>query len=236
VSNCTLRLLFPKFSLVRKVFYGKVSLSLRGLQKVDTIFPEALIYDRGVLFESHRVGFVQSIRDWGCTLGFPALFLEPDRGLVTQQLDAALHSELDATWVTFSEMTSSRALATLLGGRESFLGAAQAASRFSRLGLRIFLLAGTGSLAQSYIKSRDCPQCGVRFSFEHYLSCPALGPELLSSLETYVATDDFDRFSVVILSRFQVFLHCFRGGQVSKDEDELFTSLDDHVSSQDQTP
>jgi hypothetical protein len=236
VSNNTLKLLFPKFSLVRKVLLGKVSLSLRGLQKVDTIFPEALVYDRGVLFESHRGGFVQSIRDWGCLFGLPALFLAPDKGLAAHQLDESRISELDTIWDSFSEMTSTRALARLLGGRESFLGTAQAASRFSRLGLRIFILAGTGSLSQSYLKTRDCPQCGVRFDFDHYLCCPALGPELMASLSSYVAVKEFDKFSVAILSRFQVFLHCFRGGQTNKDEDELFAFLDDHASSPDQTP
>jgi hypothetical protein len=58
VSLVTLTLLFPRFSLVHRVLLSKVSLALRALRRLDTLFPEALFYDRGFLFERHRAGFL----------------------------------------------------------------------------------------------------------------------------------------------------------------------------------
>jgi hypothetical protein len=80
-----------------------------------------------------------------------------------------------------------KAIATMLGNRGNYYEAALAASKVSRLGLRVFLLATSGSLAQSYLKTRVCHFCGVSFSFEHFLCCPELGddlrPHLLSAKE-----------------------------------------------------
>jgi hypothetical protein len=236
VSNCTLALLFPQFSLVNRVLQAKVSLSLRGLRRTATIFPEAVVYDRGVLFESHRRGFVQSIREWGCAFELPAIFLEPDKGVAIGLLEARREEALDAAWASFSAMSSTRAVAELLGGRANFHRASLEASRFTKLGLRVFLLIVTGSLAQSYSKNRVCSQCGVPFTFVHFLDCPALGSDVYLTLRGFVEREDFERFVICLLSRFQVFIHFFRGGQLSRDEDDMFDLLDDCVGNKDQTP
>jgi hypothetical protein len=54
-------------------------------------------------------------------------------------------------------------------------------------------------------------------------------------LEECVSTEDHERFVLCILSRFQVFIHLYRGGQLSSDENELFDLLDDRAVS-DQAP
>jgi hypothetical protein len=61
VSNVSLSLLFPQFSLVHQVLLAKLSLSLKALRPLPTLFPEAAIFDRGVLLERHRVGFSQTV-------------------------------------------------------------------------------------------------------------------------------------------------------------------------------
>jgi hypothetical protein len=230
VSNCTLSLLFPQFSLVGRVMLAKVSLSLRGLRATATIFPEALIYDRGALLERHRRGFVQTVRDWGCALGLPTLFLEPDKGVVMSQLEGKKSEGQDEAWASFASMSSTKELAQLVGNRTGFYELAKAASSFSRLGLRVFLLTISGSLAQSYLKSRSCPHCGVPFSFAHFISCSALGQDLQSTLAELIHEEEYERAVVIIFSRFQVFIHLHRGGQLSSDENDLFELVDDFVS------
>jgi hypothetical protein len=49
-------------------------------------------------------------------------------------------------------------------------------------------------------------------------------------LEDCIKNEEFERFVVCILSRFQTFVHFHRGGQLSSDENDLFDSLDDPVS------
>ncbi len=89
---------------------------------------------------------------------------------------------LEGYWEQFAKMPSTMFLASLIQGREDFYQVALEASRRSRLGLRIFLLAITGSLAQSYLRSRFCSECGVKFDFEYFISCPAFGDSLLPAL------------------------------------------------------
>jgi hypothetical protein len=227
VSNATLVLLFPRFSLAHRVVLGKVSLALRGLRRLDTILPEALIYDRGYLFEHHRTGFLQ-VKVWGLQLGLPDLFLCGDRGEAAGQLAVARERLLDSTWDTFARMPSTALVAAMLGSRAHFHEAALAASRFSRLGLRVFLLAITGSLALSYCKTRAYYRCVVNFSFEHFLSCPELGGEdCRPHLRAVVEKEDWKVFVSVILGRFEVFFHFFRGGECDQDMIELFEALNE---------
>jgi hypothetical protein len=225
VSNATLLLLFPRFSLTHRVLLGKVSLALRGLRRLSTLLPEALIFDRGHLFEHHRTGFLQVIKDWGQQLGIPDLFLVGDRGQAAGQLAGIREGQLDGTWDTFARMPSTMVAAALLGSRDNFYAAALAASRFTRLGLRVFLLTITGSLSLSYCKTRACHHCGVHFSFEHLMSCPVLGDDHRPLLEAAVGREDWKGFVLIILSRFEVFFHFFRGGDCDQDLMVLFEAL-----------
>jgi hypothetical protein len=226
VSNVTLQLLFPRFNLLHKVFLGKVSLMLRGLSPRPTLFPEALIYDRGHLFAKHRVGFTESIRTWGVHLGLTNAHLETSQMAVAGQLEGARGHNLDGAWEVFSRMTSTKYIASILGNRRNFYQVASEASRFSRLGLRVFLLAATGSLAQSYISSRFCPHCFVKFDFVHFLSCGTLGEDLRPALVAASEREDWKDFSAIIMSRFRVFIHLYRHGQCDSEECDLFERLD----------
>jgi hypothetical protein len=227
VSNVTLHLLFPKFSLVHKVLKGKVALVLRGLRRTDTLFPEALIFDRGWLFERHRTGFNQSIKDWGTQLGIDDLFLSTDSVVANDKLRAVREKSLDSAWEAFSRMPSTCLVASMLGGREGFSKTTVAASEVSRLGLRVFLLATTGSLAQSYIRTRSCHSCGVSFDFAHFLSCPFLGEDLRPRLMDSGAREEWKEFAMLVLGRFQTFIHFHRGGHSDVDEADLFSALND---------
>lgn len=97
VSNVTLALLFPSFSLVHKVVLGKVRLLLRGLTPLPTVLPEALVYDRGCLFEKHRLGFTQILRDWGQQLGHPDLVFLTDCTEVKGILSEAKVREMEGS-------------------------------------------------------------------------------------------------------------------------------------------
>jgi hypothetical protein len=134
--------------------------------------------------------------------------------------------ELDNVWDTFSRMPSTRLIAEIVGERGNFYQVSVEASRYSRLGLRVFLLSVTASLAQSYLKTRVCPHCCVKFDFEHFLGCHMLGPDLRPLLVVTALEEDWKLFVGLILSRFRVFIHLFRHGQCDNDESELFDALD----------
>jgi hypothetical protein len=122
-------------------------------------------------------------------------------------------------------MPSTRFFATLVQGREDFYQVALEASRRSRLELRVLLLAITGSLSQSYLKTRQCPSCGVKFEFEHFLSCPHLSDSIIPGLTRLGGDKDWEGFVSSILLRFQVFIHFFRQGRCDDDENELFDQI-----------
>jgi hypothetical protein len=225
VSNVTLFLIFPRFSLVHKVLLGKISLVLRGLRKLNTLLPEALIFDRGYLFERHRVGFNQSVKDWGTQLGIDDLFMVTEQMTASEKLRAVRERSLDSSWEAFVRMPSTSLVASMLGEREGLFLAANEASKFSRLGLRAFLLSITGSLAQSYLRTRSCTMCGRGFDFQHFLTCPLLGVDLGPALVESAAERDWKRFALITLGRFQTFIHYYKGGSIEQDESELFSAL-----------
>jgi hypothetical protein len=227
VSGVTLHLLFPRFSLVHKVFAQKVNLMLRGLNPLPTLLPEALIYDRGTLFAEHRVGFTQSVKDWGQEMGLESesVHLCTDKNRVSGLLETRRLRDLDSVWEQFARMASSKSIVTLLGNRENFFQAALTASRFSKLGVRVFILAVTGCLAQSYIKTRTCPPCGEKYDFDHFLSCPALGDPIYLALSQACQRKDWDCFVEVLFLRYHVFLHYFRGGEFDDEESDLFARV-----------
>jgi hypothetical protein len=86
----------------------------------------------------------------------------------------------------------------------------------------MFLLAITGSLAQSYLKTRVCHHCCVSFSFEHLLNCPRLGDDLQAPLLASREAEDWKLFVSIVFCRVHVFLHLHRGGHFDTDETELF--------------
>jgi hypothetical protein len=225
VSNVTLYLLFPRFSLVHQVTLAKYALSIRATRPLNTIFPEAAIFDRQTLFDRHRIGFAQTVKDWGLELGVPFLF----RLSGTPEADAALGEQreraLVGAWETFSRMSSTCAFATLVGGGAAFRELALEASRRSRLGLRIFLLVASGSLSMSYFRSRHCPGCGDLCTFVHFVECSSLGANLKPLLSQYAAEEKWKEFIDLLLSRFMVFVHLVRGGQLSVEENDLFDAL-----------
>jgi hypothetical protein len=226
VSNVTLALLFPEFSLVHKVLLGKLGLMLRGLRSLPTLLPEALVYDRGYLFSRHKVGFTAVMQSWGVELGLDNFHLVADRSEGANLLREVRGRHLDSNWETFSRMPSTREFAGFLGSRVALRAIAVEASRRSRLGLRVLLLAGTGSLAQSYLNTRFCPVCLLKYDFVHFISCPALGEDLSASLLRFVGDEDWRSFSDLILSRFRVFIQFFRQGHYDADEQDLFECLD----------
>jgi hypothetical protein len=154
VSTVTLASLFPRFSLVHRVLLSKISLALCALRRLDTLFPKAPFYDRGFLFDRHRTGFLQTVKDWGQQLELPDLFLVGDRSEASGMLTATREQALDSAWDNFSRISSTRFPASVLSGRGNFYEVSLAASRVSRLGLHVFLLAITASLSQSYLRSR----------------------------------------------------------------------------------
>jgi hypothetical protein len=91
--------------------------------------------------------------------------------------------------------------------------------------VRALLLAITGTLSISYCKSRDCMICGSKFSFEHFLSCPLLGPCVGPSVSAFIDARDWLGTARLLLSRFEVFVHATRGGEMSDEETDLFGAL-----------
>ncbi len=218
VSNATLYLLFPRFSLIQRVLLSKVSLALRILRPLKTLLSEAIIFDRGLLFAKDRVGFLQTIKDWGLLIGLLDLYAVGDKAEALGMLSGLQQDSLESMWDTFARMPSTRLMAELVGDRREFYEVSLTALRVSRLGLRIFLLVTTGSLAQSYLQTRICHACGESFTFEHFASCPALGPDLIPRLRQAGEVEDWAQFVSFIFSRFQVFLHFHRGDVCDQDE------------------
>jgi hypothetical protein len=173
---------------------------------------------------------LQVIKDWGSQLGLPEIYQVGDKGEAAGQLDVSHGQSLDNTWDTFVRMPSTSHIASILGSRQFFREAALAASGFPRPGLQVFLLAITGLLSQSYLKTRACYECGVLFLFELVLSCPALGDDLTPPLvrgERAVSAEDWKGFTLLIFGRFQVFIHLHKGGECDADECELFEALNE---------
>jgi hypothetical protein len=79
------------------------------------------------------------------------------------------------------------------------------------------------------LKSRSC-LCGVKFTFEHFLSCPTLGVNLLHALAAQIGNQDWRGSAVILLSRFEVFIHAIRDGELRAEEDELFCLLNAQVA------
>jgi hypothetical protein len=224
VSSVFIRLLFPRVSLINRVTAAKFGLLFRGSQPLSTLFPEAIVCDRGVLFSNHCKGFSQILKEWCEQLGFMDFFFPSERSEIRSMLQASLSTKLDEDWSQFVSMPSTAFAATLLSDRQSLYSLVLFASRYSSLGVRAVVLALSGTLSLSYCKSRLCPHCGIKFSCEHFMCCEALGPSLVDTFSRFVEDKDFHGAAVLLLSRFQVFLHSIRG-EFSSEEEFLFDAL-----------
>jgi hypothetical protein len=230
VSSAFIRLIFPRFSLVNRVLDSKHGLLVRGTHPLATLFPEALVFDRVFLFGKHRRGFSQIFHDWCEHFRLLDVFFSCDRSVFKAALQARLDRVLDEDWLLFSSMSSTRFASSIFCSRQAVYFTALEASRLSRLGVRIFMLAVSGSLSISYCKSRHCCACGLKFDFQHFLSCSGYGPDLTSLLISAVSCEDWQKAAFLIIGRFQVFVHAFRAGELTTDESELFDALNDAVS------
>jgi hypothetical protein len=162
--------------------------------------------------DRHGLGFTASLKDWGEHLGLQAFHFICDRPSGSSVLREARDKDGDANWDLFVRMPSTREFGELIGSCAAFYQMALEASRCSRLGLRGFLLAGTGSLAQSYLHTRSCPSCFVMFDFLHFILCPCLGKDLSGYLSRFIAKEDWESFVNLLLSRFRVSITFFRPG------------------------
>ncbi len=225
VSNVTLRLIFPRVALVDRVVRAKFNLMYRGSLPHSTLFPEAFVCDRGFLFNKHRRGFSQDFKDWCDFLNLGELYLAEHPSSVRLGLEAARKTKREGDWDLFCSMKSTAFAGTLFRSPSNFHSVILEASKISRLGVRAILLACTDTLSISYCKSKDCILCGERFSFDHFLTCSVLGPCVSPSLAAFIDAKDWAGVSCLLLSRFQVFIHAIRGGELSSDETDLFDAL-----------
>jgi hypothetical protein len=225
VSRATLRLIFPRMALRDRVLRAKYNLMYRGSQPHSTLFPEAFICDRGFLFTTHRRGFSQNFKDWCDFRGFSSLFNAPNPSVVRAELEESRTVVRGEDWAQFSTMKSTSYAASIFQSASAFYSIVFEASKLSRLGVRAMLLSVTGTLSLSYCRSRCCVLCGAKFTFEHLLSCANLGPCVAPSLSAFIQAKDWCGASRIILSRFQVFVHAIRGGELSLEESELFDAL-----------
>jgi hypothetical protein len=53
---------------------------------------------------------------------------------------------------------------------------------------------------------------------------------LVPVLRSTVSNEDWGRAALIVLGRFQVFIHFYRGGVCDSDETALFEALNDEVS------
>jgi hypothetical protein len=197
----------------------------RGSLPHSTLFPEAFVCDRGFLFNKHRRGFSQDFKDWCDFLNLGELYLAEHPSSVRLGLEAARKTKREGDWDLFCSMKSTAFAGTLFRSPSNFHSVILEASKISRLGVRAILLACTDTLSISYCKSKDCILCGERFSFDHFLTCSVLGPCVSPSLAAFIDAKDWAGVSCLLLSRFQVFIHAIRGGELSSDETDLFDAL-----------
>ncbi len=229
VSAVFVRFLFPRFSLVNRIYEAKFNLLRRGTLPLPTLFPEAVIFDRGFLFPKAKKGYSQILFDWCTLLGSPELIYEYDRNSVRAKLLEKKSAQDDRDWLLFSEMESTKFAASLFQSRSAVYSILFEASKFTKLGVRAVMLSLSGALSFSYSNSRSCV-CGSRLSCEHFLTCPSLGHDLVPLFRSLVESGDWREISVLLLTRFHVYLHAIRGGELTRDENDLFDCLFADVS------
>jgi hypothetical protein len=228
VSAVTLKFLFPRFGLVDAVLRAKFGLLFRGSGPHKTLFPEAVVCDRGLLLSRFRKGYSQSVKEWCQYLRLEEAFECGSMAEVRSVIATSRDTRLASSWAAFESMRSTAFAASLIGSPVALSSILQEASKFGRLGVRAILLTFTGSLPISYDKSRLCV-CGEKFSFQHFCGCSVIGPCRTQSIRLAVEREDWQDVVVTILSRFEVYLHAIRGGSLRDDEADLFVHLNSVV-------
>jgi hypothetical protein len=147
------------------------------------------------------------------------------RGVLATSREARLAS----LWEVFTGMRSTAFVASLVGSPSALSSILHEASKFGILGVCASLLIFTGSLAVSYDKSHFCV-CGENFSFHLFWECPRLRLCRTHSLRLAVERKDWQEVAVIILSRFELYLHAIRGGKLWAEEIELFSNLNSAVT------
>jgi hypothetical protein len=193
-----------------------------------------VVLDRAWLLEKHHKGYSQIAKDWCEQLGLLEFFYKCDLPLFRSSLVSRRELGQDSDWEIFSSMPSTRFAASIFCSRKAVYFTVMEASRLSRLAVRVILLAVSGSLSMSYMRSKVCHVCGERFDFEHFLSCRHLGVALEHRLAYLVMCEEWREAAFLLLSRFQVFIHAARAGEVTSEENELFDLLVDWVDSEDE--
>jgi hypothetical protein len=223
VSTVCLKLLFPRTSVANRVLTSKFSLLFRGTAKLSTLFPEAVVCDRGLLFAVHRQGYSRVLYEWCQFFKFGDAFEAVDMSVVRGVLATLRQTQMDSLWQQFSSMPSTAFAASVFSSPRGFYSSLLEASKFGLLGVRAVVLAVTGSLSVSYDRSRFCHR-GEKFTFCHFLGCSLLGPGRSDSLRLAVECEDWRSVALTVLSRFELYLHISRSGHF-REEQELFSLL-----------
>jgi hypothetical protein len=192
--------------------------------RLDTLFPEAIVCDRGFLLARHCRGFSQIAKDWCQFFNVDYIFEASDMAGVRAALAVRSEARRESEWAQFVAMKSTSFAAGVFESPNAYYSTLLEASKLGSLGVRATLLAVTGSLTVSYCKSRFCC-CGEKFTFHHFLSCGFLGPDRSPSLWLAIECQDWREAALLILSQFEVFVHAYRGGELYPEEIELFSSL-----------
>jgi hypothetical protein len=224
VSSVFIKLMFPRVRIHDRVILSKFSLLFRGAQPSDTLFLEAVIYDRGYLLAQRRVGFSQTLKEWCQFSGPHSAFSARDMTEVCSVIAASREHRRDAEWATFASMASTGFVASLLSSPAAVYSLMLEFSRFGSLGVRVGALALTGALTTSYNKTRLC-FCGTKFIFTHFHSCSALDPCRTQSFRVAVECEDWREAASIVLGRFEVYLHTTHGGHLPAEESQLFDLL-----------
>ncbi len=213
VSTTFLKHLFPRVSVRDLVLRAKFGLLFCGTATSDTLFPKAVVCNRGFLLGRHWKGYSQPLLEWSQFAGLETAFAARDMTVVRGVIATSSSAAQDSEWVTLSSMPSTAFADSLFRSPSALFDTMLELSRFGSLGVRIGALTLTGALSTSYAKSRRCV-CGTKFSFSHFLECSALGPCRSHSLRHAVDFEEWRDVASIILSRFEVYLHAIRGGEL----------------------
>jgi hypothetical protein len=235
VSTVFLRLLFPRVSVPGIILRSKFSLLFRGSSRLETLFPEAVVVDRRDQLAVHRVGYSQVLKDWCQYFGVSDAFEAANFLDASNLLAASRALNLDSDWSQFSSMASTSFASSLFGTRRALYLTFLEASKFGVLGVRAAALAVAGALSVSYNKSRFC-LCGEKFCFEHFLACSFLGHDVTRVLQSSVSDGNWEHVAVILLSRFEVYIHALREGVLRDEEVNLFSLLAHHTSNDSEEP
>jgi hypothetical protein len=213
-----LKQLFPHVNISDLAIHAKFGLLFRGTAALETLFPEAVICDRGLLFARHRKRYFQILYEWCQFAGLGEAFEARDMTEVRGVLATPRVARRDSEWELFSTMPSTAFVSSVFRTFSALHSTMLELSWFGSLGARVGSLAITGALFTSYNKSRFCT-CGLKFTFSCFLSCVVLaGPCRVQSLCFAVEREDWREAASVILSGFEVYLHLIRGGELRGDE------------------